>query len=182
MKRLAIRLALVLSFGSITLPTLAAPEEQPSAAPVSSPPASDPSAPQSAEVAELERKLHERINQVRKEQGLEPLVANGALTRRARAHSFDMARRGYFEHTSPDGETYFDRLSRAGLRYFAAGENIFMTSGWQQNDLLDRVVQRWMKSPGHRGNIVNPAYTDSGIGIWRNGKATYLTQDFLRPR
>jgi uncharacterized protein YkwD len=44
-------------------------------------------------------------------------------------------------------------------------------------------MKGWMDSKGHRENILNPGFTEIGIGIARNDKGeTYFTQEFAKPR
>ena len=38
-----------------------------------------------------------------------------------------------------------------------------------------------MKSAGHRENILRPDFTDTGVGVCRDGTTYYFTQVFLRP-
>ena len=42
-------------------------------------------------------------------------------------------------------------------------------------------VKGWMESKGHRETILEPGYTETGIGVWCEGDACYFTQEFLRP-
>jgi uncharacterized protein YkwD len=145
--------------------------------------AGDPaSAPQSEAAGRLEVELWEQINEVRTSKGLGPLVRILVLDRVARRHSRDMAARDYFDHTSPGGETYFDRLAAAGFRYAWAGENIFLTVNQPPARIVELATRGWLKSPGHRGNILRPQFTQTGLGAWSSGRKYYLTQAFARPR
>jgi uncharacterized protein YkwD len=38
-----------------------------------------------------------------------------------------------------------------------------------------------MDSPGHRANILRPVFTETGIGVWRDGDQYYFTQLFMQP-
>lgn len=104
-----------------------------------------------------------------------PLTMNGALRCAARLHSRDMAQRDFFDHTNPDGEDPFTRMERAGYRYFAAGENI--AAGYPTPKA---VVEGWLQSPGHCRNIMNPDFTEIGVGYWDPG--ALWTQTFGRPQ
>ncbi len=88
-----------------------------------------------------------------------PLTENAALRCAARNHSLDMATRNFFSHTNPDGEGSRERLDQAGYGGFTWGENIAFgqTSPSQ-------VVDGWMRSSGHCANIMNPNFTEIGIG------------------
>lgn len=135
--------------------------------------------PQDQEILLLEESTHLRINAIRREHGLDPLESDSALDRIARAHSRRMSTEEFFAHTDPDGEGVDDRLRGAGISYRRVGENISMSVNVP--DPVEQAVAGWMKSPGHRENILHPDYTHSGIGIWRNGRTYHFTQVFHRP-
>jgi hypothetical protein len=132
----------------------------------------------------LVRKL---TNDVRARHGLSVLQSSGRLDAVARAHSADMCRRGFFDHTNPDGAGPAQRLATAFPEYRgSAGENIFMIDSSQ--DLIrgphDRarvaaqLVDGWMESPGHRQNILEPGYTHLGVGIHATTDDVFATQLF----
>ena len=94
----------------------------------------------------------------------------------ARAHSADMATKGYFDHTSPDGRSPFDRMRAAGYRGNLMGENI--AAGQRTAAAVETA---WMNSPGHRANILNCGYKVIGIGVATRSSSPYgiyWTQDF----
>jgi uncharacterized protein YkwD len=129
--------------------------------------------------AALERAVLEAVNEARRSEGLEALRSDEALARIARDHSCAMARQGFFDHTSPDGDTMGDRIRKAGKRYASVAENIAQIEGRHP---VRRAVAGWLESPGHRTNIMTPAFTHSGVGACRTARAVYVTQLFLRPR
>jgi uncharacterized protein YkwD len=138
----------------------------------------------------LELRIHELINAERTTRKLRPLKVEDRLSELARRHSQDMSKRGFFDHINPDGKGPTDRARAGGYtcrKYvgdvIAEGlsENIF------QNNLYNRVIFKgdkttyewntteeiaqstvtgWMASPGHRSNILTPAYQREGIGIY----------------
>ncbi len=81
-----------------------------------------------------------------------------------RVHATDMAVRGYFDHTSPEGEQPWDRMSAAGYDWREAGENI----AWGY-DTPQAVMQGWLDSPGHCENIMNPGFENLGAGYHGDG-------------
>ncbi|HXH48445.1 MAG TPA: CAP domain-containing protein [Terriglobia bacterium] len=107
-----------------------------------------------------------------------PLKWNEKLAAVALAHSRDMLRRRYFAHVDREGRTPKDRINAAGIGWRALAENIALnqTVADAENDLMDE--PRFQQN--HRGNILNPEYTDVGIGIVQapNGDL-YITQDFV---
>ncbi|MFJ7151741.1 CAP domain-containing protein [Streptomyces sp. NPDC100445] len=112
------------------------------------------------------------VNDERAKAGRSPLAANSALSSLAEGFSDDMAARGFFDHTDPDGRTPWDRAARAGITDLG-GENIARG----QADAA-AVVQAWMDSPGHRANILNPDFKTLGVGVHLGPGGPWWTQDF----
>lgn len=96
-------------------------------------------------------------------------------------HSRDMARRDYFDHTSPQGMTAFDRIRAAGYRYRWAGENI---AAGRSLASPAAVVAAWLASPAHCRVLMNPAYTEVGVAraAGPGDYSTYWTQALGAPR
>jgi uncharacterized protein YkwD len=121
----------------------------------------------------LEAKMLELVNKEREKAGLKPLKADPGLTPVARAHSQDMFVRGYFAHVNPDGQDPFDRMKQAGVTFRAAGENLALAQ------TLEIAHNNLMNSPGHRANILNPAFGRLGIGIMDGGYyGLMISQEF----
>lgn len=97
-------------------------------------------------------------NQSRREVGLPPLGMDEQLTAAARAKLFDMLKRDYFAHRSPDGRQPWTFMKAAGYRFRAAAENL--AKGYDSETELQR---DWMRSSGHRANILNPRFTQVGV-------------------
>jgi uncharacterized protein YkwD len=114
------------------------------------------------------------VNAARTGSGCAALSTNSALTRAAREHSSDMARNGYFSHTSLDGRTAADRIRAAGYAGRITGENIAAGQTTAKS-----AMDAWMESPGHRANILNCGYRHIGIGHVTGGPyGHYWTQNF----
>ncbi len=117
--------------------------------------------------ATAESQLFTLTNQARASAGLPTLRWDAALAGIARWRSQDMATRDYFSHNiPPSGEMVFDVMDRQGYCYQLAGENI----GWNNypDDQATDVVQTdFMNSPGHRQNILGPAWNVAGIGAYK---------------
>jgi uncharacterized YkwD family protein len=120
----------------------------------------------------FEQQVVDLTNQERAKNGLSPLKADVELSKVARAKSQDMADNGYFDHNSPTYGSPFDMMKSFGISYQTAGENIA-----QGQKTPEEVVQAWMNSQGHRENIMNPDYTNIGVGYVENGN--YWTQQFI---
>jgi uncharacterized protein YkwD len=106
------------------------------------------------------------VNQERAKVGCSPLAMNTALNNAALGHSEDMARNDFFSHTGSDGSSPWDRMARAGYQWSRAGENI--AAGYVSPE---DVVKGWMGSDGHRTNILDCSFRDTGVGY------TYLAND-----
>jgi uncharacterized protein YkwD len=123
--------------------------------------------------ADLEQRMLALVNMERKRSGLKILAADPEMTAVARKHSVDMFGRGYFSHITPDGLSPFDRMERQGVGYLTAGENLALAQ------TLTLAHDGLMKSPGHRANILNPAFGRLGIGILDGGiYGLMVTQNF----
>ncbi len=156
------------------------------------------------DVHQLENRLHELVNAERVRRGLPPLKHMEALRLIARSHSKDMAARTYFAHTSPEGRNPTDRGNLAGYKCrkdnesnynFGLAENIHQAWLYKSYNtkngrivsyvwftpegLAQTVVTGWMKSNGHKKNILTASYDRSGAGIAiaRDGKV-YSTQNY----
>jgi uncharacterized protein YkwD len=108
------------------------------------------------------------INNERLRAGEQPLVESPALDSSASSHSHDMLVHGYFEHVSPGGQTLLARVRASGFIPgghvgYTLGENIAWGTLWLATPRS--IVEAWMASPGHRANILNRAFHDTGIGI-----------------
>ncbi len=99
------------------------------------------------------------INSERTYYGLPPLKVDHNLDIAAEAKTSDMITRSYFEHYAY-GLTPWDFMKNAHYNYLYAGENLAMDFQTPEG-----MVQAWMNSPLHRANILNPDYTDMGIGV-----------------
>jgi uncharacterized protein YkwD len=133
--------------------------------------------------AEYEAEVARLVNAERAKAGLPPLKLVSALTAAARYHAKDMGMDDYFNHESMDrvgGELKracgtFDRVSLWYKAWNGAAENIAAGLNTPQ-----QVMDGWMNSPGHRANILNPDYTEFGVGYY-SGSGTfpsYWVQDF----
>ncbi len=120
-------------------------------------------------------------NQERAAQALPALVTNERLTKAAQAKADDMAARGYFSHTTPEGRTPWYWLEQAGYSYGQAGENLAVN--YYESET---VTTAWMQSPAHRANILRPEFSEIGIGVargeYQGAPALFVVQFFGRPQ
>ena len=132
------------------------------------------------DLATLEERTEREVNRIRSEHGLPALTTLPALRDVARRHSEDMARRGFFDHASPEGSTAGDRVLAFGLPYRMVGENI--GKSMEMEDPVVTIVDGWLHSPGHRANLLHPRYRRTGVGIAISEDGViYFTQLFVQP-
>lgn len=105
------------------------------------------------------------VNAEREKHGLQPLVLSAELCVVAYDKSSDMVQNGYFDHVSPIYGEPADMLESYGVHFYAAGENI---AAGQRS--VREVMDAWMNSHSHRANILNPTYTEMGLGIAYGGE------------
>jgi uncharacterized protein YkwD len=151
---------------------------------------------------DLEQRIHDLINRERAAHGLSRLGLDDALSRIARGHSSDMAKRSYFSHDSPEGRDFSFRYReqgyacaiRTGKTIHLGAENIALNHLYSSVTTINGVasydwnsleqiagstVQGWMNSSGHRKNILTPHWLNQGIGIFITTDGTvYITQNF----
>ncbi|MEK7608445.1 MAG: CAP domain-containing protein [Patescibacteria group bacterium] len=124
--------------------------------------------------------LVDKTNEVRISERVGLLKQSPALEVAAIAKAKDMAKKGYFAHTSPDGVSPWSWIKGAGYTYSHAGENLAINF----TDSRD-VVDAWLASPRHRANLLNGKYTEIGIataeGVYEGRDAIFIVQFFGRP-
>jgi hypothetical protein len=122
-------------------------------------------------------KVIDLVNQSRADAGVPALVENAKLTNAAEDKVKDMIQNDYFSHTSPNGVTPWYWLQKDGYAPKTAGENLAInfSSAKDQNDA-------WMASKGHRENILNTKYTETGVAVSEgkiDGEKSIVTVQFF---
>ncbi len=135
-----------------------------------------------AEVRSFEKETLALINRKRAELGLAPMAWSDAVAKVARLHSVNMASFNFFGHAGADGKMVDERADQLGVKQWKAiGENIAFNRGY--DDPIGCAVEKWMLSDGHRKNLLNPRWKESGIGISIAADGSYyFTQVFLERR
>jgi uncharacterized protein YkwD len=162
------------------LPPESAPVDTPAAPPPEPPPA-EPPAPEASAVPEPDGSQAEMlglINTKRDAQGLPALVWSPELASAAQAHAEDCAQRNRGSHTGSDGARLAERLARIGYAAGSASEN------WANAQNIQHAFGMWWNEPKgrdpHRRNILNPRFTEIGIGVARGAWGYYIVADFGR--
>ena len=131
------------------------------------------------------------VNRERTSRGESALRYNRDLQVAAQAHSADMSSGNYFDHDGRNGTTPFSRMRAAGYIFssrigYDIGENIAWGTLWLASPKA--IVAGWMASPGHRANILDRSFSETGVGVsphpiasLAHGQAGAIyTQDFGR--
>lgn len=123
----------------------------------------------------------ELTNDERTAEELGTLRVSDALTAAAARKATDMAEKGYFAHTSPEGVTPWHWFKESGYTFVYAGENLAIDFEESPD-----VVRAWMESPSHRANIVGTQFTEIGVAVaqgeYEGRPATFVVQLFGTPR
>lgn len=159
-KRPALILSLVLTVGLLLVPA--------NPAGAASRCNDDTLVPSSSNVAKIRSATRCLLDKERERRGLRALTANSQLRKAASKYSRQMVRDGFFDHVSPGGSTLLSRVKRStsylrNARGYSLGENL----AWGSYDLATprQTVRSWMRSSGHRRNILNRRFRNIGIGI-----------------
>ncbi|MEX2245923.1 MAG: CAP domain-containing protein [Dehalococcoidia bacterium] len=173
-------------------PAPVAPAVQPEAPPRASPPpapAAPPPAPAPAAAGldtspldAFEQGLLDATNRRRVNGGLAPLTLDPRLAGLARLRSGEMAQYNYFSHTSPvTGDTVFSLMDSFGIPFGWAGENL-AKNNYPDGQVVAVADESLWNSPSHRENMLNPHFTQVGIGFAVDASGMkYLTVVFTGP-
>ncbi|SEO29107.1 Cysteine-rich secretory protein family protein [Halogranum amylolyticum] len=130
--------------------------------------------------AQVERRVHEKVNARRRANGLSDLGYDADLAAAARAHSQDMIDRDFFSHVAPGDSSFADHYEDEGVSCSGLGENILYRSLRSEDvdAVAENVVTQWMNSAGHRENILDDGWLVEGIGAVVSDGRIYVTQGF----
>jgi uncharacterized protein YkwD len=150
--------------------TTTRPAPRPTTAPTSAPaPAGSQTTAQ-----KLTSDLFNRLNAERQARGLAALKWDGDLARVAGDWSAHMADTGSFAHR--------DLGAAGGLpgmaKFSALGENIAWVEGYPS--MGNQLHVGWMRSEGHRANMLQRGFDSVGIGVVCSGGRAWATQNFGR--
>ncbi|PZV06933.1 MAG: hypothetical protein DCF32_08640 [Leptolyngbya sp.] len=127
--------------------------------------------------AAIAQEILRLVNIERQRVNAPPLVLNDKLTAAAQRHAQDMATSRRMSHTGSDGSTMRSRIDATQYNWSTIGENVAMGQ-----PTAAAVIAAWMNSPGHRQNMLNPAFTELGVGYAIGANRPYWAQVFARPR
>lgn len=119
------------------------------------------------------------VNDYRVSIGMNALVDVSAIRDTARANSDHMVIHNYFAHVNPEGDSPGTRITKCGISWTMAGENLAAGYSTPRS-----AFDAWMASPGHKENIERDGWVNTGVGYYYDSSSTYRwywTQNFTRP-
>lgn len=124
--------------------------------------------PAADNLAKLDRATLCLLNRERTKRHLVALKRQPTLDGAATRFAAQLVQERFFDHTAPDGTTMVDRVRATTyltgrLRRWSLGENIAYGTGALGTP--QSIVTSWMKSAGHRTNILDPAFREIGLGV-----------------
>ena len=96
------------------------------------------------------------VNDVRKENNLQPVKFNKKLAKSSLTKACDMNEKRYITHTSPDGKLW-EFIKDTGYHFVMAGENL------GQGCTDSGCVELWMLSPKHKAIILDPRFKEGAV-------------------
>jgi hypothetical protein len=123
---------------------------------------------------DLEQQLIRLINEERAKRGLERLAPNEQLRQSAQKHTERLAESGILSHQFTGEPQLANRIASTGLNFYASAENVGLATEWPD------VHPGFMRSEGHRANILSPKYNAVGVGVLKRGDYYYVTENFAR--
>jgi uncharacterized protein YkwD len=124
--------------------------------------------PTQALLAQTRRATLCLVNAERAKRGRRPLRANRELRRSSQRYAGDMVARRFFSHVSPGGAELLERVRGVGrylrgARGYVLGENL----AWGTSTAATprAIVASWMRSRGHRRNVLDRRYRDTELGV-----------------
>jgi len=111
----------------------------------------------------IEESVFAAVNRERESRRIPAMAWSGRLAALARNHSDEMARQQFFSHNAPQRGSLSDRLRAAGIAPRACAENIFLHYG--QSDAAAAAVAGWLRSRGHRSNLLSRSYRQTAVGV-----------------
>ncbi|MBT4210005.1 MAG: CAP domain-containing protein [Candidatus Komeilibacteria bacterium] len=126
------------------------------------------------------QKIIQLTNNIRTELGIAPVVENQVLNQAALNKANDMLIDQYFAHVSPDDRALRHWLYDLNYNFRVAGENLAI--GFSD---ADDVVAAWKESSTHYSNLIDPDYTQIGVGVvsgdYNSYETTLTAQYFADP-
>lgn len=115
-----------------------------------------------------EMRIYQMLNEARTARGLNPLAWNPELAKASTAHAEDMARRGYMEHTNPEGLDPRDRASKAG--YVVPPRSAWLVIETISARATAETAMEWLLGhQPHAGVLLRPVWREVGAAYVQGG-------------
>ncbi|MDR3203127.1 MAG: CAP domain-containing protein [Deltaproteobacteria bacterium] len=126
------------------------------------------------DIVEVPREIFSLVNQVRKKNGLTPLLWSNQAAEAAYVRALELDSK--FGHVRPQGLEWETVLNEIEIRFFKAAENL--AQGFKDPEAF---MSGWMNSPSHRKVILETEYNRLGVGchVGRSGRFN-CAQIFLK--
>lgn len=120
-------------------------------------------------LASNQNKIHAQVtteqviskhNELRVSQGLNSLRENSKLTKAAQRKAQEMVNTNCWSHKCPKDSSTWVYVKDEGYNYLYIGENL--GHGYSS---IDRYMFEWQNSEAHWVNMVNPKFSEIGVGI-----------------
>ena len=134
------------------------------------------------DVAVVEKRMLELLNDLRSEVGVAPVSSNDQLKKAANIRAIETEES--FSHTRPDGKATFTVLeeSEVNYSYRLAGENLAMGTNYlSEKEMAEWLFKGLKDSPGHYENMIKNDFEEVGIGVHYDGTNLYIVQIFGTP-
>lgn len=131
---------------------------------------------EAATAVRIRLQLQGKINKARQERGLRPLKVSALTTEFAKLHALEMANRGKIFHDSST-----ELWAEVPVGAWWRAENVgFVTAGSGE---AKRMHRAFMRSDGHRANILKRRATHMGIGVVKMNGKVWVVERFadLKP-
>ena len=136
-------------------------------------------------ITTLVRLINEQSNTFRKSHGLSLFTTDAELVHNATAYSKTMLAGNFLSHSDKKGCDMTCRFTRDGYNAWAWAENLAVLNFGDRPTpeyVANYFMTAWEKSADHRANLLNPVYTEDGIGVAVNGTRIYVTVQFAEPK
>ncbi len=133
---------------------------------------------QATQLSTLEFQILQKINKVRIEHNLEPVMVNHRLMQITRSYSRHMAITKCFTHDCRGLNSNITEFTKTGKEVSRWTENL--KAGNYPSNIVDDTVEAWLNSPYHLKNLLTPDVSETGIGVWVQGDRYYVTQTFIK--
>jgi uncharacterized protein YkwD len=132
-----------------------------------------------SKLRKLEQQIFRMVNDARNENQAPQLCWKEELASEARRHAGNMVARRFFSHDDPKRGEISKRLDTSGINWNRCAENIYREQGL--DNPAEDAVKEWLQSPGHRRNMLDRGFADTGVGVAVQPDGTiYVVQVFTR--